>query len=264
MKNKIWENILKLREASPLVQNITNYVVMNNTANALLAIGASPIMAHAHSEISDMLKIAQSLVINIGTLDEYWVKSMKLAAQEVEKHKKPWVLDPVGAGASAYRDQVLLELLALRPSIVRGNASEIMALAKLNTHQSKGVDSTMASHEALAAAQQLAKDWQTVVCVSGAKDVIADGQKTIYVENGTPLMTQVTGMGCTATALVGAWAAIVPDMLEATATAMSILSVAGEVALRNSPGPGTLQVNILDKLHNLSAEEYLQTAVVYE
>jgi hydroxyethylthiazole kinase len=127
------------------VQNITNFVVMNNSANALLAVGASPIMAHAHPEIPQMAAICQALVINIGTLDEYWSAAMLLAATEARRLGKPWVLDPVGAGATPYRDEVLAQLLALRPTIIRGNASEIMALARHNTAATKGVDSTAAS-----------------------------------------------------------------------------------------------------------------------
>ncbi|HEY0175771.1 MAG TPA: hydroxyethylthiazole kinase, partial [Pedobacter sp.] len=152
MKQKLWNYISDVRATSPLVHSITNYVVMNNTANALLAAGASPIMAHAHPEMKDMVSISGALVINIGTLDEYWVKSMHIAITQAETLKKPWILDPVGAGATSYRNDVLKELISsYHPSVIRGNASEIMALAKMNT-QTKGVDSTNKTEEAIEAA----------------------------------------------------------------------------------------------------------------
>ena len=161
MKDLLWKNITRLREQSPLVHNITNYVVMNNTANALLSAGASPIMAHAHPEMEAMMNICQALVVNIGTLDEYWVTSMKKAATQANQLQKPWVLDPVGAGATPYRDEVLADLLKLKPTIIRGNASEIMALAKHNTTPTKGVDSSAESNEAVAAAKFLIENYPT-------------------------------------------------------------------------------------------------------
>lgn len=257
METKLWSYIQSVKEKSPLVHNITNYVVMNNTANALLAIGASPIMAHAKSELKEMVGISSALVINIGTLDEYWAEAMLEAAHHAHEKRLPWVLDPVGAGATAYRNAVLQQLLALHPDIIRGNASEIMALAQNNSIKTKGVDSTADSSEAEEYAQQLAKDFQTVVCVSGATDIITDGKKTIYLNNGHPMMAKVTGMGCTATAITGAFAAVVEDKLDATVAAMSLLGVAGEIAAETAMGPGSLQIHLLDKLYNLHQDEFV-------
>lgn len=256
MEKILWQHVSAVRQHSPLVHNITNFVVMNNTANALLAIGASPIMAHAHPEVRDMVAISHALVINIGTLDKYWVESMLQAAEKAHTSNKPWVLDPVGAGATAYRDQVLQQLLNFRPTVIRGNASEIMALAKVNTAITKGVDSTSASNEALAAARLLAVQLDTVVCVSGSTDFIVDKQQTVSIENGHPLMTKVTGLGCSATAIIGAFIGTIADRTEATAAATALIAIAGELAVEESKGPGSLQSNLLDQLHGITEETF--------
>ena len=257
MKERLWNYISGVRSTSPLVHSITNYVVMNNTANALLAAGASPIMAHAHAEMNDMVSIAGALVVNIGTLDEYWVESMHIAIRQAELLGKPWILDPVGAGASVYRNTVLQELTtAFRPAVIRGNASEIMALARMNT-RTKGVDSTNKTEEAVAAAVMLSRNTGAVVCVSGATDVIIHGEKVISLNNGDPLMAQVTGMGCTATALIGACCAVFPqNIVESTVAAMALMGVVGEKAAKLSAGPGSLQMNFLDVLANLREEDF--------
>ncbi len=262
MVNKLWNHIQSVRDQSPLVHNITNFVVMNNTANALLAAGASPIMAHAHPEIKDMVSICQAVVINIGTLDEYFVKSMKMAAGHANALGKPWVLDPVGAGATPFRDEVLSELLALHPTVIRGNASEIMALAKANQTVTKGVDSTAESNEALEAARFLQETYGAVVCISGATDIILGPKQTVYLKNGHPLMTKVTGLGCSSTAVIGAFIAVVPDKTEAVAAAMALFSLAGELAAQTATGPGSLQVQLLDKLYALSEAEFKQQLTI--
>lgn len=259
MKENLWNTITLLRKKAPLVHNITNYVVMNNTANALLAIGASPIMAHARPEMESMMNICQALVINIGTLDEYWANSMLLAAQHANKLGKPWVLDPVGAGATPYRDEVLAELLQLNPTIIRGNASEIMALANHNTTSTKGVDSSAESNEAVAAAKFLVENYESVVCISGATDIILNKEQEIYLTNGHELMAKITGMGCSATAIIAAFSAVIPDKVEAVTSGMALLGVAGELAAQQSKGPGSLQLNILDKLYNITEEEFFST-----
>lgn len=258
MQAQLWKNILLVREKSPLVQSITNYVVMNNTANALLAVGASPIMAHAHQEMKDMVSIVGALVINIGTLDEYWVESMRLAIDQANALNRPWVLDPVGAGATPYRNEVLEEFLQLRPTIIRGNASEILALASKHTTTTKGVDSTHRSTEAIDAARTLNTHFGSVVCISGATDIIVNGEAIIKLNNGHPMMARVTGMGCTATALIGAFVAVRPrEPMDATVSAMALLGVAGEVSAERSKGPGSLQVNILDALYGMEESEFV-------
>lgn len=259
MENKLWQHIQQVRSQSPLVYNITNFVVMNNTANALLAAGASPIMSHAHSEIEEMANITQALVINIGTLDEYWVESMLRASARYNQLGKPWVLDPVGAGATSFRNLTLEKLLHNKPSVIRGNASEIMALANVNTSVTKGVDSTAASSHALYAAQKLADETKAVICISGETDYIIDNTKIVEISNGHPLMTKVTGLGCTASALIGACIAHTDDVLEATVAAVSLLSIAGELAQQKANGPGTLQLHLLDILYQLDESTFNST-----
>ncbi len=262
MENNLWNYIQSVKNQSPLVHNITNFVVMNNTANALLAVGASPIMAHAKSEIKEMVAISNAVVINIGTLDEYWSESMLIAAEEAQRLNKTWILDPVGAGATSFRDEVLAKLLQFKPTVIRGNASEIIALAKANNTVTKGVDSTVESNEAINAAKLLVENYQFVVCISGATDIIIDDKETYFVENGHPLMTKVTGLGCSASAIVGAFAAVAENKTESTVAAMSLLGIAGELSEKISNGPGSLQVNILDKLYNISEQEFFENVKV--
>lgn len=258
MEQMIWKCILHIRNTSPLIHNITNYVVMNNTANAVLAVGASPIMAHAHSEIDDMVKICQGVVINIGTLDEYWATSMVQAAEQANRLQKPWVLDPVGAGATPYRNCILEELLTLRPTVIRGNASEILALAKHNQTTTKGVDSTAQSNEAVTAAQYLNRQFGAIVCISGETDIIISAHQIIYVHNGHTMMTRVTGLGCSATAVIGAFIAGIEDKLQAVLSATALFGISGEIASHQATGPGSLQVLLLDKLYNITFEEIKQ------
>jgi len=256
MEKNLWKHILAVRQQSPLVHNITNYVVMNNTANALLAVGASPIMAHAKPEVRDLVELAQSLLINIGTLDEYWSESMLIAAEAAHSMGKPWVLDPVGAGATAYRDSVLQQLLHFKPTVVRGNASEIIALAKSNTASTKGVDSTVSSDEAIASATAILRQYDTVVCISGETDIIMDGRQTVRIDNGHPLMTKVTGLGCSASALIAAFTGAVTDKTEATVAAMALLGISGEMAAKRADGPGTMQAILLDSLYTITEDQF--------
>ena len=258
MKQLIWESILHVRNTSPLVHNITNYVVMNNTANALLAVGASPIMAHAHAEMDDMVQLCQSVVINIGTLDDYWVASMLQAAGRADQLQKPWVFDPVGAGATPYRNEVSEQLLLLKPTVIRGNASEIMALANHNQATTKGVDSTVQSNQAVAAACYLNQKFGSIVCISGETDIIVTGKQYFYIHNGNVMMTKVTGLGCSASALIGAFIAGIEDKVDAVVAATALFSIAGEIAAGQVAGPGSLQLCLLDKLYNITFEEIAQ------
>jgi len=252
--SSIWSCVEKIRQNSPVIHNITNYVVMNNSANALLAIGASPVMAHAEEEVEDMVNIAGALVINIGTLSPHWIRAMLRAVYQAKKMNIPIVLDPVGAGATTYRTSTARELIQeVPPAIIRGNASEIMALLKEDA-KTKGVESTTSSHTAVDAARQLNKIYGSVICVSGETDYIIYGNDLTKVMNGHPMMTKVTGMGCIATAICGAFAAVNHKFAEAAAQAMAVMGIAGEIAVENAPGPGSLQVNFLDTLYRLSEE----------
>ncbi len=254
----IFANLENVRRRSPLVHNITNYVVMNTTANALLAVGASPVMAHAPEEVEDMVNIALALVINIGTLSGHWVEAMFKAALRAKKKGIPIVLDPVGAGATPYRTRTVRELIqAVPPAIVRGNASEIMAMID-NLTKTKGVDSAAATEAALDSASHLSQQLDSVVCVSGETDYIVDKKNVAMIKNGHAWMPKVTGLGCTASALCGAFAAVNPDPFAATASAMAVMGIAGEIAAEKSSGPGSLQVEFLDALFNLNSAEIEQ------
>ncbi|SDJ92774.1 hydroxyethylthiazole kinase [Catalinimonas alkaloidigena] len=251
----VWTDLEAIRTQNPLIQNITNYVVMNNTANALLALGASPAMVHAQEEVANFVNIASALVVNIGTLSAPWVTGMEVAMQQAAYAEKPVVLDPVGVGATPYRLHTVQKLLSQStPSVIRGNASEIKALVEHHV-QSKGVDSTYSSDTAVEAATQLAREIGCVVVVSGAKDYITDGTQVLEVEGGHPLMGKVTGMGCTASALIGAFLAVNPDALPAATHAMTVMGIAGELAAAKSSGPGTLQLHFYDALYQLTLEQ---------
>jgi len=242
-------NALKtLKEQKPLVVNITNYVVMNNTANALLAIGASPIMAHSREEMAEMMSFSGALVINIGTLDSQWVPRMVYAVEQANRYDKVVVLDPVGCGASALRTTTSRQIAALaKHLIIRANASEIIALAGEQA-QGKGVDAMDSSESALNAAHFLVETYQCNVVISGATDYIVTTDQVIALNNGHAMMPSITGMGCSLSALTGAFAAIGETSGLAAA---AILGVAGEIAAKLSAGPGSLQINLLDVLYGL-------------
>jgi len=251
----VWEDIRRIRAESPLVHNITNYVVMNTTANALLALGASPVMAHALEEVEEMAGLASALVLNIGTLSGPWVEAMRKAGRAARARKIPIVLDPVGAGATGLRTKTALLLLdEIRPAVVRGNASEIRALADAGGG-ARGVDSRHSSEEALDAARALAARSGAVVSVSGAVDLIVAEGAVGRVSNGHPLMPRVTGLGCAATALTGAFAAVNPSPQLAAAHAMAVMGIAGEMAAEKSSGPGSFQVQFLDALYILGESD---------
>ncbi|WP_105056191.1 hydroxyethylthiazole kinase [Aliivibrio sifiae] len=248
---RIVEALAVLREKKPLVVNITNYVVMNNTANALLALGASPIMAHSQQEMAEMMSFSGALVINIGTLDSVWTPRMHFAVEQANLNNKVVVLDPVGCGASQLRTQTARQIAeTANKLIIRGNASEIIALAGENA-QSKGVDALDSSDSALGAACYVAQQYQCSVVISGETDYIVTKEAQYKLNNGHAMMPFVTGMGCSHTALTGAFAAI-GDETGVAATA--ILGVAGEIAAEKSAGPGSLQMNLLDALYQLDEE----------
>lgn len=242
----------RLRNSAPLVHNITNYVVMNSTANALLALGASPVMAHAIEEVAEMTRLSAALVINLGTLSSPWIQAMQVAGQEAQRRRIPIILDPVGAGATHFRTQTALRLIGeIGPTIIRGNASEIGALVR-DGATTKGVDSRHSPDEIAAEAAALSKAVGCVVSVSGPQDLIVAGDRAVRVANGHPLMTRVTGMGCAASAITGAFAAISESPLDAAVAAMTTVGIAGEIAAETASGPGSFQVQFLDALYRLT------------
>lgn len=236
-----------MRAAAPLVHNIANYVSMNVMANVLLAAGAAPAMIHARREAAEFAAIASALTVNIGTLSPEWVAAMTEAAGAAQAAGTPWVLDPVAAGATAYRREVSAALLALKPDIVRGNASEVIALSGA-AGAGRGVDSGDEVAAAEAAARAVAEATGGVVAVTGAVDFVTDGARALRVANGAPEMTRVTALGCSLTGIVAAFAAAGGDRLEATAAALAYYGLAGERAAAHTAGPGSFAVAFLDEL----------------
>ena len=251
------ESLKKIRETKPLVHNITNYVAMNFTANILLAAGASPVMAHAENEVEEMVSIAKALVLNIGTLDDAWIAAMLKAGKKATALGVPIILDPVGAGATKLRTETAKRILGeTRVTLVRGNASEILALGG-GAAKTKGVDAADSVDAAAERAGMLARELGTPVAITGAVDFITDGRRVLRVANGHPLMGGVTGTGCGATAVIGAFAGVDADAVSAAATALAYYGLAGEHAADGAAGPGSFMIRFLDALHALTAEDVL-------
>jgi hydroxyethylthiazole kinase len=254
LAKKAAENLNIMRKKKPLVHNITNYVVMNSTANALLACGASPVMAHAQEEVQEMVSLAGALVLNIGTLTPYWVDSMLMAGKRANEMNVPIILDPVGSGATNLRTQAakkLIDNLSIR--VVRGNASEVLSLAHEGS-RTKGVDAIHSVDEAADAAIVLARELDTTLAITGEVDLITDGARVYMVHNGHELMGYVTGTGCTATALIGAFLAVDQDSVEAASTALAYFGLAGEKGAETAKAPGSFQVALLDALFAIDGE----------
>lgn len=248
------DELERFRANTPLVHVLTNEVVQCFTANTLLAIGASPAMVVACEEVAEFAAIADALLINVGTLYAERLAAMQLAIDAANAAGTPWVLDPVAVGVLRYRTDAACELLAKQPAAIRGNGSEIVALAKVLgltdvAGIGKGVDSTMSSISALAAAQQLAKATGAIVAVTGQTDYITDGEQTWAVPWGHPMMTRVVGTGCALSAVVAAFLADAPSRLNAVAAACAVMAISGERAIECSDGPGTFVAPFLDALH---------------
>lgn len=252
----------RMRTAAPLIQNITNFVAMNPMANVLLAAGASPAMVHAREEVEEFGAHIDALTVNIGTLTPAWVNSMMLAASTANSNSKPWVLDPVGAGATTYRTGVARDLAGLKPTVIRGNASEIMALAG-ETPTAKGVDAGDAVSAAQSAARRLSSATRSIIAVTGPVDlVIAPDGRRADIANGHPLMPRVTALGCALTGIVAAFAATTEDPFEATVSALAYYAIAGERAALTSSHPGSFYVAFLDGLHALDGPTLNAAATV--
>lgn len=262
----IASTLTKVRQQNPLVHNITNVVVTNFTANGLLALGASPVMAYATEEVADMAGLAGALVLNIGTLNEQEIAAMLLAGQGANRQGVPVIFDPVGAGATAYRTATARKIVQeVKVSIVRGNAGEIANVVGENWTV-RGVDAGANKGDVVALAQTAARKLGTVVVVTGPEDVVTDGQRTYVVANGHPLLTKVTGTGCLLSSVIGAFAAVERDMLLAATSALVSYGVAAEIAAANQgqAGPGSFQIEFLNQLSKVSSEEIIKYGSVRE
>lgn len=252
-----------IRTQTPLIHNITNYVAMDFSANALLAIGASPLMSFCPEEMDEIVRNANALVVNVGCLDNQQIEAMKIAVISAKKYDKPWILDPVGIGVSGIRRKICEDLISIeKPIVIRGNASEIATIShqKVSSH---GVDSLEESHNVVAVAQQFSLKTGSVISISGETDCIIAGEQVAMIKNGHYLMSKVTAMGCTASAITGAFVAVDDDAFTAAQNAMALMGVAGELAMKKSNGTGSLRMNFLDELTSFSAETY-SNLVCYE
>ncbi len=247
------QHLRTMRETAPLVHNITNYVAMNVMANVLLAAGASPAMVHAREEAAEFAGLASALTVNIGTADPEWGAAMLEAAAVMAERGRPWVLDPVGVAATAFRRDLCARLVAARPTVVRGNASEVLTLAGLGG-AARGVDAGDTVEAAEAAARELAGRTGGVVAVTGPVDFVTDGARAVRIAGGHPLMARVTVMGCSLTGVVAAFCADQPP-LEATAAALAYYGLAGARAGATAAGPGSFQVAFLDALAAVTPED---------
>ncbi|HTT49130.1 MAG TPA: hydroxyethylthiazole kinase [Pseudolabrys sp.] len=248
--DNVYAVLEELRARRPLVHNITNYVAMTVSANVLLALGASPAMVHAVEEVEDFVAIADALAVNIGTLSPPWVTAMHQAVARARALGKPWALDPVGCGATAYRTQVAGELAGLKPSVIRGNASEILGLAGQVGAGGKGVDSTAPAEDATSSAAALAQRTGSVVAVTGETDYVSDGATLVAVHGGHALMPLSTALGCSLSAVTAAFTAVRPPR-EAAVAALAVFGAAGAVAAERCRGPGHLPAEICDALHRM-------------
>lgn len=253
---RISEILACIRRDAPVIQCLTNYVSMNIMANVLLSLGASPAMVHAEEEVADFVTISSALVINIGTLSAPWVRSMELAVEKAEALGKPWVLDPVGCGATPYRTRVSQHLGSRHPTLIRGNASEIMALGDVKSKGvSKGIDASHATTDAEVCAYDLAQRLRTVIAVSGSQDFVTNGTYSARSSYGTPLMTKVTALGCSLNGVMAAFLTACSSPIEAAYLAFVAYGVAGEKAAACASGPGRFSMEFLDSLHTLSRDD---------
>lgn len=247
--------LARIRERHPLVHHITNFVVMNDTANATLALGATPVMAHAREEVGEMVGMAGALVLNPGTLTPNWVDAMLIAGKRANKLGVPVIYDPVGVGATKLRTKTGARFLkSLRLAVVRGNSGEVGALAGAGGVV-RGVDSVEGVKNPASVAKNFAYRYDTVVAITGKRDIVSDGRRVLGIDNGHALLQTITGSGCMATTAVAAFCAVEPDHLAATAAALACYGLAAERAARRAKGPGSFRAALLDALYQLTPSQ---------
>jgi hydroxyethylthiazole kinase len=246
-----FELLQKVRQQAPVVHHVTNWVTIYDCAQIVKTLGASPVMAHAPEEVAEMTRLASALVLNIGTLTVEMIGAMKLAAAAANQKGIPVILDVCGAGATAFRDRMIFELLdQVKINVLKGNASEIARVSGLDV-RARGVDAAEVAADLAELAQTLAAHRQVTVAITGAVDVVADGRGICRVRNGDARMTGVVGTGCMAASVIGAFAAVEPDHRRAAAAALCCYGIAGELAARGTCGPASFKAALFDCLHNL-------------
>jgi hydroxyethylthiazole kinase len=251
-----------LRERKPLVHQITNYVVMNETANATLALGALPVMAHAREEVEEMAALAGAVVLNIGTLSPHWVEAMVTAGRAANERGVPVVLDPVGAGATRYRTGTARRILdQVEVTVLRGNAGEVATLVGVDA-EVRGVESIGAGVDPAELARRAARELGLVASVTGAVDHVSDGERVVAVANGDPLLASITGTGCMSSAATGCFLAVSASPLEGAVEALVAFGVAGEDAAAVARGPGSFHVALYDALAALDPGTLTERAKV--
>lgn len=263
IRSALMADIQTIRNQSPLILNLTNSVAMDFTANALLALGASPIMSHAIEEFADLIHLSDAIVINMGTLDQNFNRTALKAVKIATKLQKKVVFDPVGAGATQFRTQFAKDLLHKNSiAVVRGNASEIGAIFGHHTC-TKGVDSLLSTDDVFGAMKETAQCAHLTLVASGETDYIVSKKHCIAIEHGTPMMTKVTAMGCVATSLIGAFLAVSSTSIQASLNAMLTMGIAGEIAYKTQNGPGSYRANFLDALFNLQKSDFADLKIKF-
>ena len=259
---RIADNLQKIKEARPLVHHITNYVVMNDTANITLLLGALPVMAHAKEEVAEMTQMADALLINIGTLSSEWVDSMFIAGKVANDRRIPIILDVVGAGATSYRVNVSNRLLnELKISVLKGNAGEIGVLTGAGG-EVRGVESVREAENLKEAVIGYAREKKLTVVVTGEKDIVTDGMNTYLIGNGDKYLTKITGTGCMSTSAIAAFCAVDKDLTFASASALACFGIAAQLASKKSRGPGSFKANFFDSIYNLTLEDIKNNGII--
>lgn len=266
--NNCKDLLYKIREKSPLIHNITNYVTVNDCANAILAMGASPIMADDAAEVEEIVSISSALVINIGTLSQKTITSMIMAGKKANELNIPVVLDPVGAGASMLRNETTQKILSqVKVDVIRGNLSELSFVAGLKV-STKGVDTAKVDekNDAVVIAKLVANKYSCVVGITGKVDIVSDGIRVANIANGHKLLSKVTGTGCMISALVGGFCSITNDYYTATIVGIAAIGISGEIAFEKTgmTGTGSLRISMVDALSNMYGTHFSERAKIDE
>ncbi len=266
--NACTDLLCEVREKSPLIHNITNYVTVNDCANAILAIGASPIMADDAKEVEEIVSISSALVINIGTLNQRTITSMIMAGKRANELNIPVILDPVGAGASILRNKTIQEILSqVKINVICGNLSEVSFLAGLKV-STKGVDTAKVDekNDAVVIAKLVANKYSCVVGITGKVDIISDGIRVAKIANGHKLLSRVTGTGCMTSALIGSFCSVTNDYYMATVIGIATMGISGEIAFEKTGiiGTGSFHISIIDALSNMNSTCFLERAKIDE